>query len=84
MGGGGEKSFKAENYSLTQTIAFNNSLLINISLTLVLHLPLRYMPTQFTLIHTSGFFVKCHDLFFSFKSENGFNFLIASAFAKTF
>ena len=83
MGGGGEKSFKAENYSLTQTIAFNNSVLINISLALVLHLPLRYMLTQFTLIHTSEFFLKCH-VFFSFKSENGFKFLIASAFAKTF
>ena len=73
-GEGGEESFKAENYSLTQTIAFNNNVLINISLTLVLHLPLRYMPAQFTLIHTSGFFLKCHHLFFSFKSENSFNF----------
>ena len=60
-------------------ITFNNSLLINIGPTLAAEI-----HADTVHVDTSGFFVKCHDLFFPFKSENGFNFLIASAFAKTF
>jgi len=53
--------------------------LINILLTLVLHLLLRYMLTD-----TPGFFSKVSSSVFPFITENGFNFLIASAFAKIF